>query len=97
MRIVALVVLLLVGLAGCCCKAEAADASTAWNELAASYNFQTVPTSPNVTFLQGYSGSDFTNDFADIMARVGEAMSASYPDPDGDEVMNTAIQNWPSP
>ena len=78
--------------------AQSADATSAWNHLAAQYNFGTTQGAPiGETFAQAYNGSDFNTDFAGILDAIAQAMTTSTPPYQGGDVMSTSLQNWPDP
>jgi hypothetical protein len=74
-------------------SSAAGDATEVWNVYAASYNFDSYPVSANASFEASYNGSDFENDFADIIARVGQVMGNTPPIV-GDDVLNASLENW---
>ena len=76
--------------------AESADASSAWNQFAASYHFnQSWGGATGSTFEQNYRGSDFNADFSGILAAVAEVMATEAPPYLGGDVMSTSLSNWP--
>lgn len=77
---------------------QSADASGAWNQVAASYNFNTTyGGAMNSTFAQNYHGSNFSADFNAILNAVAQAMGTFVPPLGGDDILNTSLQNWPDP
>jgi hypothetical protein len=76
--------------------AHSADATSAWNAVAASYNFDTTyGAMMGATFAQAYRGTDFNTDFAAILDAVANAMATNPPVHSGGDVMSTSLQNWP--
>jgi hypothetical protein len=74
--------------------AEAADATSAWNSVAASYNFTEGPVPATWSFYNAYQGNNFEADFAGIMDAVAGIMGASS-GLSGDDQMSVSLQNWP--
>ena len=78
--------------------AESADASSAWNQFAASYNFNTTFSGMmNSTFAQNYRGSNFNSDFGAILQAVSQVMGTEPPPLGGGDLMHASLANWPSP
>jgi hypothetical protein len=76
--------------------AQSADASAAWNQVAASYNFNTTfGGMMNSTFEQNYRGADFSSDFAAILSAVSHAMGTEPPPLGGGDLMHASLANWP--
>jgi hypothetical protein len=76
--------------------AQSADATSAWNAVAASYNFNTTYGGMmNSTFAQNYSGSDINADFTAIIQVVSQAMGTRTPPWGIGDVMNSSLANWP--
>lgn len=76
--------------------AQSADASSAWNQVAASYHFnQSWGGATGSTFAQNYRGSDFNADFAGILQAVSQLMVTETPPYGGGDVMSTSLSNWP--
>jgi len=78
--------------------AQSADATVAWNQIAASYHFSTTYGGfMNSTFAQAYHGSDFSTEFPAILSAVAQVMGTEPPPYGGGDVMSASLQNWPNP
>lgn len=75
---------------------QSADASAAWNSVAANYNFNTTTGSMlNSTFEQNYHGNTFEGDFTAILRDVASLMGTEPPPLGGGDLMNESLVNWP--
>ena len=78
--------------------AESADASSAWNQFAASYHFnQSWGGAMGSTFAQNYHGENFSADFGAILSNVAQVMGTGIPPFSDDDVMSTSLTDWPDP
>jgi hypothetical protein len=76
--------------------AQSADATSAWNSVAAQYNFNTSASAMmGSTFAQNYRGTDFNTDFGAILAHVAGLMGTHSPPFGEGDVMSTSLSNWP--
>ncbi len=81
-------VVLTVSMAG-----AAGNATTAWNELAASYNFETYPGPASATFVDAYYGENFEADFAGIMSDLQVGIMRKIGSSDPDDTFNATLEN----
>jgi hypothetical protein len=76
--------------------AQSADATSAWNTVAASYNFNTTYSGMmNSTFSQNYRGTNFSADFSAILQAVAQVMGTDPPPLGGGDLMSASLAHWP--
>ncbi|MBN2081641.1 hypothetical protein JW859_05465 [bacterium] len=74
------------------------DASSQWNQDAATYSFLTTNNSTiRTTFETGYTGSNFTADFKSMLKAVAEALHTEVPSYTGEDLLIASVENWPDP
>jgi hypothetical protein len=96
MKKLLIILMVMLGLAFQASAAQSADATSAWNSLAANYNFSTTSGgSLGATFADSYIGSDLENDFVHIITGVAQIMGTPVPPYEPDDLMNASLQNWP--
>jgi hypothetical protein len=69
------------------------DGPTAWNQVAASFNFQLYPAAPSATFEDAYYGDDFEADFAAAMRSVAQIMGGKLGTSHGDDTINFTLED----
>jgi hypothetical protein len=82
-------IVLSVSLAG-----AAVDGPSAWNDLAATYNFHTYPASQTATFRDAYYGDNFDADFAAILRGVAKVMASKPGTTHDDDTFNATLEDW---
>ncbi len=71
----------------------AVDGPTAWNELAATYHFDSYPCSASATFRDAYNGNNFDADFAAIIKGMSKILASPPGFGGGDDTINATLED----
>ena len=69
------------------------NAAPAWNQYAASRQFDQYPVAPGDTFADHYHGGNLAGDFAAMVNYVNQAMNSQVGS-EYDDLMNATLENW---